>query len=129
MLTNRWFVVLTEQDTTASASRPLHTSTRSCPALGTPVPCPLAIAGGIFVYRMAEDAGCMGAGAVRWSAALETNLRGDAGSIHGGPESNRRTASGAGSTLAHARGRASGHRAVGGREHDPRRAPRHRRVS
>jgi hypothetical protein len=49
MLTNRWFVVLTEQDTTASASRPLRTSTRSCPALGAPVPCPLAIADGIFV--------------------------------------------------------------------------------
>ena len=126
MLTNRWLVVLTEQDTTASASRPLRTSTRSCPALGAPVPYPLAGADGMFVYRTAVATGYTGA--VRWSAVLETNLMGQAGSIHGGPERNRRPASGVGLSLAHARGRAGGHRAVGGRDHDPRCAPRYRGV-
>src|SRR5262249_10358237 len=48
---------------------------------------------------------------------------------HGGPERNRRTASGAGPTLAHARGRVAGHGAVGGRDHDSRLTPRHRGVS
>jgi hypothetical protein len=92
---------------TASATRPLRMSVPPCPVFGAPVPCPLAAADDMFMYRTVEAAWCPGA--VRWAAALETNRMGDAGSSQGGPEKNLRTAAGAGPILARARGRGGGH--------------------